>query len=439
MAVIAYVMGTFVLFGFLYWNLSTWEVGRFRSLLELQALGISAYLEGQKNLSLEDKAYNQAYRLSVSGLFERDGSYAQGNLHEIPSSLLLDGKAHLILDPNVRSKRGFATQTLFVGTRLPDQRILVIGRETPEVAVLEEAVKRVFMEGVFPFSLVALMIGAFSSRKMSGRLRAAQQQLDEIKRGALHERLTISNSNDELDSLARSVNEMLAQLEAAMHELEHVGNNIAHDLRTPLGRVRAHLEQVQSDFVLPLEAQGRIEQALNNLDQSLNATTALLRVAHFEAGSTDTHFSEFDVSEMLQELVELYQPAAECKAIELVVRNETEEFARGDRDLLLEAFANLIDNAVKFTPERGMVEIRVMSTLQGPIVEIHDSGPGIPANQRNQVFKRFYRSRETRHAAGSGLGLTLVAAIIRLHGFEVEIKDADRGCAFLVQLFRRTR
>ncbi|WP_198290244.1 sensor histidine kinase [Methylosinus sp. LW4] len=436
-SVTAYVTGALVLLGFLYWNFSTWEVGRFSSHLELQALGISAYLEGQQNLNLESKAYNQAYRLSVSGLFERDGSYLQGNLRQIPTSLPLDGKAHLIFDPNVRSKRGFATQTLFVGARLPDQRIFVIGRETPEVAVLEEAMKRIFMEGVFPLSLGALMIGAFGSRKMSRRLRSAQQQLDNIKRGVLHERLTISGSNDELDSLAHSVNEMLAQLEAAMHELEHVGNNIAHDLRTPLSRVRAHLEQVQSDFVLPPEAQDRIELAMSGLDQSLNATTALLRVAHFDAGSTDAHFTEFDVSEMLRELVDLYQPAAECKAMELVVRSETAEFARGDRDLLLEAFANLLDNAIKFTPEHGTVEIRVLKSSQGPIVEIHDSGPGIPADQRNQVFERFYRSREARHVTGSGLGLTLVAAIIRLHGFHVEIKDSDMGCAFEIQLFRK--
>ena len=223
-----------------------------------------------------------------------------------------------------------------------------------------------------------------------------------------------------------------------MHELEHVGNNIAHDLRTPLGRVRAHLDQVQSDFVLPTEAHARIELAMNGLDQSLNATSALLRVAHFDAGSTGAHFSEFDVSQMLQELVELYQPAAECKAVALVVEKETEGFARGDRDLLQEAFANLIDNAVKFTPEQGKVEIRVTSTLQGPIVEIHDSGPGISPDQRNRVFKRFYRSQETRHVAGSGLGLTLVAAIIRLHGFQVEIKDVAQGCVFVVQLFRRS-
>lgn len=426
-AAAAYVSASVVTFAFIYWKIAFDELHRFESLLELQASALSAHLSGQAPPNLDDRSFNETYRLTQSGMFEANGAYAQGNLRELPSDLPLDGKAHFLIN-GTRGENDHDSQIIYVGARLPDRRILVIGRDTPEVVEFEKTVMSALIEGVFPLSLVFVFVGAIASSQMKRRLKAAQICLNEIKEGHLQRRLALSAANDELDSLAMSVNEMLMELERAINELHHVGDHIAHDLRTPLSHVRTRLELIQNSEELPEHLQNVIDLAVVGLDQALSITTAMLRVAQIEAGRARAHFCDVNLLDILVELLELYEPLAENKKVKMNLHVNEPAIVRGDRDLLMEAVSNLIDNAIKFSPSGGVVELTLSSTPLGPVIRICDSGPGIPRFRRTEVFERFYRCSESSDVPGTGLGLTMVAAIARLHNFRIEIKDGMPGC-----------
>ncbi len=427
-AAAAYVSASVVTFALMHWKISSEELERFEMLLELQGSALSMHFSGQTQSDLDDKTFNKTYRLTRSGLFGPDGARLQGNLRKIPGDLPLDGKALLVNRAN--GPNGDESQMIYVGIRLPDQRILVIGRDTPEVIALDKTVRNALVEGVIPISLVFVGIGAIVSRQIKGRLKDAQTCLDDIKLGHLKRRLPLSAANDELDSLSTSVNDMLEELERAISELHHVGDHIAHDLRTPLCRVRAHLEVAQNSVDLPEDLRDPIDLAASGVDQMLATTTAMLRAARIEAGRSRAYFRQVDLLEILKELSDFYEPLANGKGLTLTLHADGPLLVQGDRELLMEAVSNLIDNAIKFTPAPGLIEITLCKRAQNPVVRIRDSGPGIPHDRRSNVFQRFYRDPERSDTPGTGLGLALVASIGKLHGFEIEIRDGSPGCIF---------
>jgi PAS domain S-box-containing protein len=212
-----------------------------------------------------------------------------------------------------------------------------------------------------------------------------------------------------------------AQLEEALQEAKVVGDNIAHDLRTPLTRVRMRLERGRERATTLEEFRAVADQAIVGLDQSLTTLTALLRITEIEHSRRREGFSEVDLAPLIREVGDLYDPIAENKSIFLQVEAPDGAAVRGDRDLLFEAVANLVDNAVKFTPEAGRVELVVLHQERETVIRVTDTGPGIPEIDREAVTQRFYRSDKTRNIKGLGLGLSMVAAIIKLHGFDFRI------------------
>ncbi|MGJ0506021.1 MAG: sensor histidine kinase [Methylocystis sp.] len=427
-AAAAYVSASVVTFALMHWKISSEELERFESLLELQGSALSMHFSGQTQPNLNDKSFNKSYRLTRSGLFESDGAHLEGNLLKIPGGLPFDGKAQLL--NRASRSNGDESQMIYVGIRLPDQRILVIGRDTPEVVDLDKTVKGALIEGVIPISLVFIGIGAIVSRQIKTRLKDAQTCLDDIKSGHLKRRLPLSDANDELDSLSVSVNEMLEELERAIKELHHVGDNIAHDLRTPLCRVRSHLELAQNSVELPADLHDTINLAVGGVDQMLATTTAMLRAARIEAGRSRAYFRKVNLQEVLSELLDLYEPLAESKGLKLSLVAAAPAYVDGDKELLMEAVSNLIDNAIKFTPAPGLIDMTLCNRLGSPVISIRDSGPGIPYDRRANVFERFYRDPGRSNTPGTGLGLALVASIGRLHRFEILIRDASPGCIF---------
>lgn len=427
-AAAAYVSASAVTFALMHWKISSEELERFETLLEFQGSALSMHFSGPTQFNLDDKSFNRTYRLTRSGLFESDGTYLHGNLPKIPSDLPLTGKA--ILVDRAHRSNGDESQMIYVGIRLPDQRVLVIGRDTPEVVELDKIVKSALIEGVVPISLVFVALGAIVSRQIKSRLKDAQACLDDIKLGHLERRLPLSGADDELDSLGMSVNEMLEELERAISELHHVGDHIAHDLRAPLCRVRNHLELAHSSIELPGDLRNAINLAVSGIDQMLATTTAMLRAARIEAGRSRAHFREVDLLEILTELLNLYEPLANSKGLTFTLAAGGPLLVHGDRELLMEAFSNLIDNAIKFTPAPGIIEMTLRNQSKMHVVSIRDSGPGIPNERRASVFQRFYRDPGHSDTPGTGLGLALVASIAKLHSFEIKIEDAAPGCRF---------
>jgi signal transduction histidine kinase len=243
----------------------------------------------------------------------------------------------------------------------------------------------------------------------------------------LRERLPTSGRGDTFDQIAVSVNQMLGDIESLVREIAAVGDNIAHDLRTPLTRVRVRLERGRARAASLDELRTVVDQAIGGLDQSLAIVTALLRIAEIEHSRRLEGFSQVPLGPLVREIWDLYEPIAEDKGVALRVNSADETTVHGDRDLLFEAVANLVDNAIKFTPEGGNVDLTLLSREIGTVVQVRDTGPGITEIERESVTKRFYRSDKSRRTEGLGLGLSLVAAIVKLHGFQFVI-TAGPGC-----------
>ncbi|MGH6867687.1 MAG: ATP-binding protein, partial [Methylocella sp.] len=249
-----------------------------------------------------------------------------------------------------------------------------------------------------------------------------------IMHGDLHERLPADGRMDDLNYVASAVNLMLDEIVRLVQQIKSVGDNIAHDLRSPLVATRTKLERglVADSGKLRAAAEG----ALGDLDQALATVTALLRIAEIESGRRRSGFTRVDLAQVCTNVFELYEPLAEAKPVAFTLDAPAPLPVAGDFELLVEAIANLVDNAIKFTPEGGAVEIVAKTIGDRPAVRVTDNGPGIPAGERNDIFKRFYRSGKTRHIPGSGLGLSMVATIADLHGFDLRIDDNRPGAVF---------
>jgi signal transduction histidine kinase len=223
------------------------------------------------------------------------------------------------------------------------------------------------------------------------------------------------------------VNGMLDEMEELIQSLAGVGHDIAHDLRTPLTRARLMLERGRNNATTFQQLQAVADRTIDALDQSLSIITAILRLAEIEKNQRSAGFSKVALAALVREVGDMYEPIAEDKRISLIVQSPYELNVYGDRDLLIEAVANLVDNAIKFTPAGGRVEIGLMRSDDETIVRVKDTGSGISEHERDAVLRRFYRSDKIGHTSGLGLGLNLVAAIVKLHGFRFTIRPGA-GC-----------
>jgi signal transduction histidine kinase len=259
------------------------------------------------------------------------------------------------------------------------------------------------------------------------RVEEVNQRVQRIVAGDLRERLPHRDVDEPFSRLAVIVNGMLDEMETMIRALAGVGNDIAHDLRTPLTRARLALERGRTNATTLEQLQTVADKAIASLDQSLGIITALLRLAEIENSRRSAAFGNVPLHEMLREICDIYEPMAENKNIDLRVEVKHRLTVRGDRDLLFEAVANLVDNAVKFTPEGGKVAIELVRGDNETIVRVTDTGCGISEQEREVVLRRFYRSDKVRNTPGIGLGLNLVAAIVKLHGFRLAILPGPGG------------
>jgi signal transduction histidine kinase len=310
---------------------------------------------------------------------------------------------------------------------LEDGDLLVIGHDIDELNEIGQIVKRALLLGIVPSLVLAVVIGIFLSLRAQKRIEDVNKAVQRIVAGDLRERLSTRGTADSFDKLATIVNGMLDEIETLIRQIAGVGDDIAHDLRTPLTRVRASLERGCKNADTVEDFQLVVERAIQGLDKSLAIITALLRIAEIEHGKRLSSFGEVDLAEVMHEAVELYDPIAEDRGIHLDIEATEGITVRGDRDLLFEALANLIDNALKFTPPGGRVELHLLRLDGRAVMQIADTGPGIAEAERDAVTRRFYRSDRARRTQGVGLGLNLVAAIFNLHGFRWTISTGP-GC-----------
>jgi signal transduction histidine kinase len=275
------------------------------------------------------------------------------------------------------------------------------------------------------------MIGAGSVRRIDEVARA----IERIVKGNLAERLPTRGTAGDLDRLVDAVNGMLDDIERLMHEVKGVSDAVAHDLRTPLTRLLAGLERAGRRAASVDEYAAAVDEAIGETKAVLSTFGAMLRISEVEDGARRVGFKSLDLAAIAADVTEFYQPLAEVKDVSFSLKDESGGSAKiaGDPSLLFEAIGNLVDNAIKFTPSEGRVTVRVFCQDENLGVMVTDTGPGIPAEEREAVLRRFYRAERSRHTSGSGLGLSLVAAVARLHGLNLFIDDAKPGCSVILR------
>ena len=398
------------------------EVGR--ELDSLQAVyargGLSSLNQAMIERAVGDRPY--LYLLMDKSAHPVTGNLAQSPLDD-PTSAPAKAEFRITdTDPDgaVVKSQGYGRQV-----RLPTGELLFVGADIgPGRASVIRIVRAIWGAGVIVI-LLGLAGGLFVSRNVSRALADLNRAVAAVAAGDLHARIPVRGVRDEYDELAIGLNGMLERVERLMGSMRHAGDAIAHDLRSPLTRLRARLEvslmQVEAGHADP---QAALATALEDTDSVLKTFGAVLAISRLEAAGSIAEPKAFDVAEVAAGVSELYEVLCEEKGQDFGAELGRGLMVRGDRDFVAQALANLLDNAVKYTPEGGAVMLRTRRRASGEVeISVTDTGPGIPEPDRERVLQRFVRLEQSRTAPGSGLGLSLVAAVASAHGARLELTE----------------
>jgi signal transduction histidine kinase len=430
------IFGAFALvillsFGFVYVQTTTYLIARIDTAINDDADVLVNDPPERRLHAIEDRLRQDPRRIKLAGLFDADGRRIAGDIEALPPELAADPKPKDVSIVRVDAL-GREQQTVrATARRLANGQAVVIARNIDENGEIAEILGSGMAIGLIPALCLGLGAGVILSLRAQRRIEAVNAQVKRIIAGELRQRLPSRGTHEPFDALATIINGMLDEIEALIRSLAGVGDDIAHDLRTPLTRVRIVLERSRANALSLSELQAAVDQAVAGIDQALSMVTALLRIREIEQIRRRDAFGDVGTAQLVREVGDLYEPFAEERRIALEVEAGSELTVRGDRDLLFEAVANLVDNAVKFTPEGGRVEISVLRRGGDGVVRVSDTGPGVSASERDRITQRFYRSDKSRHTRGLGLGLSLVAAIVKLHGFRFSIKP---GPGFVAEI-----
>ena len=314
-----------------------------------------------------------------------------------------------------------------------------------ELLVAQDVHERFLTEKFFtttlPWTIILMLLlgligGGLMSRNMLRRLDQINRTAGEIFAGDFSRRVPVTRAHDEFDTLADSLNRMLDRIERLMKGVREVTDSVAHDLRTPLTRLRNRLE----DTMRRLEGEGKdsseIEAAMRETDQIIATFNALLLIAEADSGVTRGAMAPVDLAPIADDVSELYEPLAEENGVTLEIKPAGATMIEGNRSLISQALANLVDNAIKYTPTGGHISVWPAVTPEGVELTVADTGPGIPATDRARVVERFVRLEASRNSPGTGLGLSLVAAVARLHNARLILEDNAPGLKAIIRFPR---
>jgi signal transduction histidine kinase len=433
--IIAIYLGIFAisalaLVGFVYWNTAIVLDTQNDETIEAEITGLVEQYQRQGLPGLTDVIIGRSVR-GQQGLYllaNNDRRVIAGNLDTWPQVQSADnGLVEFAYErriggaPELRRARGriFALAQGFY---------LLVARDVHEQRELEALFTAMLLWGAGLMVVLGFAGGVIISRNFLARLDVINRTSRQIMRGDLSQRVPVSRAGDEFDVLAGHLNRMLDRIERLLHGMREVSDNVAHDLRSPLNRLRNRLEMAAMRHPPDSDTARDIDAAVQETDRLIATFNSLLLIAEAEAGSVRESMETFSLGEIIEGIGELYSPLADEKRIEFQVdKPSVAATIRGNRNLISQAVANLVDNAIKYTPSEGRVAVSLEPSADGPALVVADTGPGIPQEERQRVTERFVRLESSRNSPGTGLGLSLVAAVARLHDAELVLEDNRPG------------
>jgi len=425
---VLFVASVAVLFGFLYWSVTREMTGGLQAAIEEDARPlVASYAEGRLNRMVEairERALAAKPGETLILLQTAGGEVIEGNVDRYPP---FTGWRQLTLR-SVGTKGevvGRAHRALALGIGL-DNAFLLVGRSLEQVENTQQLLIRSLAWVLAMTVALALIGGVVLSRGAIRRIETINRTFQDIVEGNLSRRIPARPSRDELDQLAVNINLMLDRIELLLEDLQQVTNDVAHDLRTPLGRLRQGLEATRLKGSSVPEYQVAVDNAIEQVDTILDTFAALLRIAQVNSRARRERFADLDLSDIAGRIADAYESVVEDAGQTFASDIAPDVHVSGDKDLLTQLLANLVENATRHSPEGTRIKISLTKDPV-PTLTVADTGPGIPPDMRDAVLRRFYRLDESRTSAGSGLGLALVKAIADLHNATLTLTDNEPG------------
>ncbi len=441
MAVALFLVLAAMLAGALFWQTNKVLTGQVLTVLraESDVLQVEA-ASGREALLTAIAARSRPEGPALYFLADGTGAKLAGNLNRVPPELAGSSDGGVFRYKPDRGSDAPERLAVAIPVETGAGLRMLIGRDIEDQRQFADTVRNVSLIGFGALSILGLLGGLAVSRMILNRMDVINQTSQSIIAGNLSRRIPIDGSGGELDDLARNLNDMLDRIEGLMVSLREVSDNIAHDLKTPLTRLRNSAEAALRDTRGEDAYREGLERTIEKADDLIKTFNSLLLIARLEAAPLEESLELFDLSRMVEDVSELYIPAAEESGFALGVDVGQGPVVRANRQLIGQVVANLIDNAIKYSQGQGCGSSISVSagprpgTEGGAFISVADRGPGISENDRQRVLKRFVRLEESRTKPGTGLGLSLVAAVARLHGGELKLEDNQPGLRVTVVL-----
>jgi signal transduction histidine kinase len=430
---LAFLCAMCALLGLIYLLTERELIGRTDEVLTFEIRALSSVPAARLPQAVRAAIIDNASHLNHFALLDADGHKLVGDF--TPPPRLPAGRPIEVAGP------GSAPAVRLLAVRISDGGLLVIARDISQIADLRRRMLAILLaSGVIASSLLLLAAVALSAAPLR-RVRTLTALATRIAAGELTLRMPVSARGDELDVIATTVNAMIEEIARLLGQVKGATDAIAHDLRSPLAHLRGQLERIRSqvicgedkfvgggcDATADPQLPALIDTAMADMDTVLARFGALLRIAELEATNRQACFAELDPMVLSSAVCELFEPLAQERDITLVLSGTWGQTIRADEKLLFEAVSNLVENAIKFIAPGGHISIGVTADGETTVLAVRDDGPGIPVEERVSVLRRYYRGSSAQHTAGSGLGLSLVAEIIHLHGYTLELNDVAPG------------
>lgn len=432
LSVIAFILAAAAIASILFWQtnkvLTEQVIGQLR--LEAQLIKADAQNVSTNAVIQTLAALSRPEGPGLYFLADASGAKIVGNLNRVPPEFADSPQGGVFTYQSRQSGTDKKRLAVAIPVDLGSGHVLLVGRDIEQQRLFADSVRRAFLIGFGGLSVLGLLAGLAVSRLILKRMDTITAASRSIMAGDLKQRIPVTGDGGELDGLAANLNDMLDRIEGLMSGLREVSDNIAHDLKTPLNRLRNSAEAALRDPRGEDAYREGLERTIEKADELIKTFNALLLIARLEAGPLEESLENFDLGALVEDVAELYMPAAEEAGFNLAVDAEKGIDVSANRQLIGQAVANLIDNAVKYSrggqPGSAITVIAARSG-GGALISVGDRGPGISRADRERVLKRFVRLEESRTKPGTGLGLSLVAAVARLHHGEVRLEDNEPG------------